>query len=433
LNSTDEMLYRASHNLGSARVVQVLWRFSSEVSTVALRREWERLNHGRLSRQAVGAWVPGARRRWVGAHNTEPLREYTQTLTEHNLMDWIDTQVQAPLPAGSGALWRLAATPYRGGSVVSLTVPHFRGDGMGVFAAVGSQQPSQGHSPSAAGLAARLAGSDLADAVGQTALAIAGSTRWAIRLVADRHERGRISAALRTGHGPSPGSSPPRFFSSAVFELDATLWNERAMAYGGTANALFVEIAANLIRTRIAPGDRGAFQVGIPMSLRRSDVDARANALVVVALAVPAGAPQHEDLRRTRRSTKAALRGADERSTTLVPEPVWHMLPRRYADRLKAPGAQQTDVVASNFGDVPAGVVRFAGQRADSVALRTMNVPGLVPQLARLRASLCLLQVNDRVTVTATGLPDVFGDADSLRRLVADEFLAWGLKPERWS
>jgi hypothetical protein len=242
-----------------------------------------------------------------------------------------------------------------------------------------------------------------------------------------------VAAALGTrGGAPTTTGSEPRFFSSAIFDLDATSWHNAAKARGGTANSLFVEIAANLARARLPQDKRTVIRVGIPVNLRRSDADDRANALIVVTLNAPAGAPQHEDLRRTHRHTKAALQRSDELRATLVPEPVWHMLPRRYANRLKAPGAQQTDVVASNFGRVPNAVTQFTGQKADSIAIRTMNVPGLVPEKARLRASLCMLQTDDRVTVTATGMPDEFGDADSLRRLVTEEFAAWGLQPERW-
>jgi diacylglycerol O-acyltransferase len=428
LNSTDEMLCSASSNLGSSRIVQVLWRFSSEVPSSALQDEWNRLNQSRLSRQAAPSRIPGGRRKWVSANNEELLHEYSETLTDENMMDWIDSQVRAPLPLGSGALWRLAAVPCRGGSLLSLTVPHFRCDGLGIFAALGSRESRSAHRP----LAASLIGSDLGDALVQTTQAIAASPRWVVRFLANRQERTRFRAALRSRSEPAAAGSEPRFFVSAIFDLDAALWEEKARAHGGTVNSLFVEIVANLIRARIPLGDRTAIDVGIPKSLRRSDTDGRANALVVVPLSVPAGPPQHKDLRQTRQDTKTVLQDLDERSLTLVPEPVWHLLPSRYASRLKAPGAQQTDVVASNFGCVPDAVVRFAGQAADSVALRTMNVPGLVPEKARLRASLCMLQVGDRVTVTATGMPDQFGNAESLRHIVADEFAAWGLPSEQW-
>jgi diacylglycerol O-acyltransferase len=429
LNSTDEMLYNAGRNLGSARIIQVLWRFPSEVTPTALQAEWDRLNLSRLSRQVAPARVPGARRKWVEARNAEPLREHPESLTEATVTDWIDAQVRAPLPVGSDALWRLATAPYRGGSLVSLTVPHYRSDGIGVFNALAARASrlESRRNPGAA-----LTGSDLGEALGQTSLAVTGSARWAARLLVSRSERTRIMAALRGGGSPAPAAAEPRFFVTTILDVDVASWEESARAHGGTPNSLFVEIAANLVRARGGRDDHATIDVGIPMSLRRSDADGRANALVVVPLEVPAGAPQHEDLRRTRRDTKALLGNSGEQSATLVPEPVWHLLPGRYADRLKVPGAQQTDVVASNFGHVPDAVVHFAGKQADGVALRTMNVPGLVPGKARLRASLCLLQVGDRLIVTVTGMPDQFGDAGSLYRLVVDELAAWGLRARRW-
>jgi diacylglycerol O-acyltransferase / wax synthase len=423
LNATDEMLMGASTTLGSARIIQVIWRFAAQVPGAALRAEWDRLDQGRLSRSAVPALVPGARRKWLPSTNAEPPHEDTRPLADGCLLDWLDRQVRVPLPAGSDALWRLAAVPYRGGSLVSLTVPHFRSDGLGVFAALCQRVP---RSVPRSGLA-----DDVVEALGQATHAIGGTARWLM----DPARRARLGAVRRTSHNihnGRSGSAEPRFFVSAGYALDADEWQNCAANHGGTTNSLFVEIAANLIRAGAPVGDRATIDVGIPVSLRQGDTDGRANALVVVPLAVPAGAPHHGALTGTRSDTKVLLERTGADSGTVVPEALWHLLPRRWADRLKAPGAQQTDVVASNFGDVPEDVVRFAGLRADSVALRTMNVPGLVPGKARLRAALCLLRVADRLTVTATGMPDQFGDVESFGRLVGDEFAAWGLRAQRW-
>ncbi|MFH9423984.1 hypothetical protein [Streptomyces sp. NPDC017529] len=429
LNATDEMLHTAGETLGSARIVQVLWRFPTPVPRSALEREWRRLNRGRLSRRAAPAAVPGARRKWVAAHNGEPLHTDQRPLAGPEVQDWIDTQVRAPLPVGSASMWRLAAAPYRDGHLVSLTVPHFRCDGLGLFHAIASHEPG-GRPPE--GWGAALATSDLGEALGQVARALAGSAQWTARLLTDSRHRARLRTALRGAGPPAAAGSAPRFFTSAIAELDAGGWEKRARAHGGTVNSLFVEMAANLVRRHVRNGRPAAIDVGIPTSLRHGDSDGRANALVVVPLTVPGGEVRHNDLRRTREETKDLLRRTGGHSGTLVPEPLWHLLPARWAGALKAPGAQQTDVVASNFGTAPDGVVHFAGGTADSVALRTMNVPGVVPEKARLRASLCLLRTGDRMTVTATGMPDHFGDSASLYRHLDEEFAAWGLTARPW-
>ncbi|MFF4188605.1 hypothetical protein ACFYZ9_35940 [Streptomyces sp. NPDC001691] len=425
LNSTDEMLHRAADALGSTRIVQVLWQFREPVPVPALQAEWNRLNQGRLSRRAVASALPGARRSWINSHNDEALAVTESLLTDHTMADWIDAQVSTPLPAGSGSLWRLAAAPYDGGSLVSLTVPHFRCDGLGIFAAIGSgQDPADWTAPGPA--------ADAADLAGQIAEAALATARWLPRTLAGGAERDRLVAALEAPTAADTTPAAPRFFSSAIAEVDAAQWQDRAEACGGTVNSLFVEIAANLVRTAVRGGADIPVDVGIPMTLRRSDHDARANALVVLPLTVPGGPASHTDLRPTRQATKRLLRSSGEHSATLVPEALWHLLPGGLAHRLKNPGAQQTDVVASNFGQIPDAVAQFAGRRAASVALRTMNVPGVLPDKARLRASLCLVQGGDRMTVTATGMPDHFGDSASLRRLVDDELTAWGLTAHRW-
>ncbi|MFF2774203.1 hypothetical protein ACFVU3_04775 [Streptomyces sp. NPDC058052] len=427
LNPTDEMLHRAAGALGSTRIVQVLWTFPDPVPPSALQAAWEDLDQGRLSRRARPARVPGARRSWVPAANEEPLHTTSTPLTDATLTDWIDTQVKAPLHPGGGALWRLAAAPYGEGTLVSLTVPHFRCDGLGIFHAIGSGGRDTRRAP-----APRLL-DDLADLARQTLHGGLAAARWVPATLASPSRRERIRTALQAP--PAPPSTPPaapRFFTSAIFETDAAHWQRQADRFGGTTNSLFIEIAANLVRSATAGDPAEPFDVGIPVSLRRSAHDPRANALVVRPLTVPGGPARHTGLRQTRQATRELLQDTGEHSATLVPEPLWHLLPTRHADRLKNPGAQQTTVVASNFGRTPDAIARFTGRTAAGIAVRTMNVPGVLPDRARLRASLCLLRTGDRLTVTATGIPDRFGDASSLRRLVHEELAAWGLTVHRW-
>ncbi|MER7699748.1 MULTISPECIES: hypothetical protein [unclassified Streptomyces] len=429
LNPTDEMLHRSAGTLGSSRIVQVLWSLPHPARADALEAEWKRLDQGRLSRRAAASTIPGARRSWIRAHNTEPLDIGTVRVTGHTLMEWADLQVKVPLPPGSDALWRLAATPYGRGSVISLTVPHFRCDGLGIFNAIASHGPDTT-------IAAQSPGplTDAAEVLGQAVRAGAATARWLHRLRGDAAERAQLLSALRRPpSGPPPGDrKEPRFFTSLVLETDAVAWEKRARAHGGTVNSLFIEIAANLVRTAVRNGAPTPVEVGLPMTLRRSQDDGRANALIVLPLTVPGGPARHHTLDATREATRTLLGRGAEHSSTLVPEPLWQLLPTRPAHRLLRPGAQQTDVVASNFGRTPDAVARFAGQRAQTVAVRTMNVPGVVPDKARIRASLCLVRTGDRMAVTVTGMPDHFGDGSSLRRRVSEELNAWGLTVDRW-
>ncbi|MFJ1876940.1 hypothetical protein [Streptomyces chartreusis] len=421
LNSTDEMLHRAATALGSSRIVQVLWRLDTPPSHAELRAEWDRLNGGLLSRRAASAHVPGARRRWVRTPNTHPLQLDHHALTDATAAQWIDTQVQVPLPADSTALWRLAAAPYDDGCLVSLTVPHLRSDGLGLLNAIAARTP-----------ACRPHDSDAAEALDQTTRAITETARWSLRLASDPRQRALIRAALRPRPTAAGPAERPRFFNTAIITADAAEWQEQARRHGGTPNSLFVEIAANLVRSRVPRATHDGIHVGIPMSTRRPAGDERANALVVVPLGLPGGPAHHADLHPTRQATKTLLQETGAHSATLVPEALWHLLPARLAAALKSPGAQQTDVVASNFGHAPEAVVEFAGGTARSVALRTMNVPGLVPNRARLRASLCLLRVGRQMTVTVTGMPDHFGGPAQLHRLITEELAAWGLKARPW-
>ena len=442
LNPTDEMLHAAADRLGSSRIVQVLWSFDRPVPRRTLEAEWHRLDQGRLSRRAAPSRIPGARRTWVRAHNTEELDTAARPVTVGTLMEWADREVRVPLPPGSNALWRLAAAPYGSGSVVSLTVPHFRCDGLGIFDAIASGGRPDRTVPEAAiasgGPPDRPvpdASSPLGDAVDvlrQAARAGVDTVRWLPRLLGSPAERAGLVAALRRPPaGPSVGGEP-RFFTSLIVETDAIAWEEQARARGGTVNSLFIEFAANLVRAAVRTDSPTPIEVGLPMTLRESKDDGRANALVVLPLTVQGGPPRYAGLRRTRDATRELLSRTGERGGTLVPETLWHLLPAGRAHRLLRPGAQQTDVVASNFGRTPDAVARFTGRPADGVAVRTMNVPGVVADRARIRASLCLVRTGDRMAVTVTGMPDHFGDGSSLARLVDKELSAWGLRADRW-
>jgi hypothetical protein len=425
LNSTDQMLLHSAATLGSARIIQVLWRFPAPLPDDVLHAQWHRLGQGLLSRRPMSARTPAARDKWVPARNTEPLHLDRTPLTDATVLDWIDTQVRAPLPSDSPALWRLAAAPYQSGCLVSLTVPHFRSDGLGVINALTARH-SQPQPPPG------LRAGDACDALSQVARAAIETPRWALRLAKDAHQRALLTAALRRHPAAAGQPSAPRFFATTIVDVDAASWHDRAGAHAGTANSLFLEIAANLIRARVPRNAQAGIEIGVPMNLRRHADDASANALVVIPLNAPGGPVHHGDLQRTRHATKTLLQDPSSHRATLTPEPLWHLLPARLARQLKNPGAQQTDVVASNFGHAPEGLTRFAGHSAHTVAMRTMNVPGLVPSKARLRASLCLIHVGDRMTVTATGMPDYFGDSKSLQHLVLTELAAWKLTARPW-
>ncbi|MFF8772515.1 hypothetical protein [Kitasatospora sp. NPDC015120] len=483
LNPTDEMLHHTAHTLGSTRIVQVLWHTPEPLPAHALDALWQRLDRGLLSRRAHHPRLPGARRAWKPATNTDPPHHDTLPLTPATAPHWIDDQIRTPLPAGSTRLWHLACAPYDGGHLISLTVPHFLSDGLGILNALATTTPA--HPPTG------WRHSDTADALRQATRAARHTTRWTLDLATDPHLRTTLTTALHPGHrtpdtttggtaggaagrstdgtargvadgaadgaaggvadgaasrdadgtasgaaggvaGGVGGGSQPRFFTTAVLDIDAHAWEERARAHGGTVNSLFLEIAANLLRARLPRAAHDAITLGIPMNLRRTDGDERANALVVLPLPLPGGPPRHDDLHPTRRATKHLLQTSGAHTTTLVPEPLWHLLPHRLATRLKNPGAQQTDAVASNFGDIPDAVARCAGLPATRMALRTMNIPGLVPERARLRASLCLARLGPHMTLTVTAMPDHFGTRDHLQHLVTEELTAWGLTARPW-
>ena len=424
LNPTDEMLWRAAADLGSARIVQLAWWFPDPLTEEQLQQLWQHIDAGRLSRTARRASVPGARREWAPTRNRQPgpLLSAQQVYHVHS---WLDEQIRQPLTVELEVLWRLVAAPYAGGTLVSLCVPHFRSDGHGIFLALSERQPvAEGELESAGVASVRR---DLVDAVRTGSSAVVQTVRWLASAPADPAQLTAVWHAVRRRPAPrsQQAEEAPRFFHSSYLAVNAAAWRDRAVAHGGTSNSLFVEIAANMIRH--AAADRDAVRVGIPMDLRRSPADTRANALVVVPVPLPAGPARYGSLAQTRELIRAALVASGDHSSTLVPAPLWQLLPASARAKLKTPGAQQTDVVASNFGVAPKALLRVGDRDAGSLWCRTMNVPGLVPGRAALRASLCLLEVGDQVMLTVTGIPDYYPDEEALQRLVIAELAGWGL------
>jgi len=424
LNPTDEMLWRAAADLGSARIVQLAWWFPDPLTEEQLQQLWQHLDAGRLSRTARRSLVPGARREWTPTRNRQPGPLLSAQQVQH-VHSWLDEQIRQPLTVEQDVLWRLVAAPYDGGTMVSLCVPHFRSDGHGIFLALSEHYPvAEGELESAGAASVRR---DLADAIRTGSSAFVQTVRWLASAPADPAQLTAIRQALRRRPAaPSQQEEEaPRFFHSSYLAVNAAAWRDQAVAHDGTSNSLFVEIAANMIRH--AAADRDVVRVGIPMDLRRSPADTRANALVVVPVSLPAGPARYGSLQRTRELIRAALVASGDHSSTLVPAPLWHLLPASVRTKLKTPGAQQTDVVASNFGLAPKALLHIGDRDAGGLCCRTMNVPGLVPGRAALRASLCLLEVGDQIMLTVTGIPDYYADEEALQRLVIAELAGWGL------
>ena len=419
MTATDEMLLASSHRLGSTRMVQVLWTFPAHLTESDLNGLGQALDRSRLSRVPRRRLFPGGRRAWTATTNAQPLT-VTETSQDEQRADWADEQIRRPLPESEGHLWRLSAHHGPQDTLLSLVVPHFRSDGHGLFAALQDADSPADSSAPRWWQDVRGTGEDLLAGLG-------GAAQWARELI-----RGAGQSEPVPPRDPIPQLSEPhrpQFFNTVWLEVDTTAWDEAAHRHGASPNSLFVEVAANIIR---ALPERHEIVVGVPVSTRTSSHDRRANALIVVPVPQPGGPPGHSNALDGRARLRTALQGSDQRRVTVPPEPLWQLLPRPLAARLIAGGAQQTDVVASNFGQVAHPPLTVGPHQASRTAVRSMNVPGVVPAHARLTASLVLITDGSTSWLTATALPAAFGSRDGFAALVHDELAAWGLTSTRW-
>lgn len=408
LNPTDEMLDSAAGTVGSQRRIQLIWVIPQPASLEHVAQLWERLAQGSLSRTPQSPILPFARRWWQPATNTEAPFITPDLLEAEDVHGWLDEQVNAHL--NTCKLWRLAAA--RTGqqtTVVSLVVPHAMADGLGLINAVTESKPDT--SP-----AHRSIRSDFGDLVDQLQTSASDLPRWARRVASDRTFRRSLIHATRSmmasGSPPIP-STELELFTTAFFSSPSSSWNRAANAAGTSANGLYISIAERLYR---AVNPTGPVDIGIPVSLRAGTEDRAANALVVVPLHLEHPKPSCPRMRDAIRQRLDQITADD---TTLIPQLLWNCLPARGRRAFKTPGAQQTDIIASNFGNVTPAAHALSSP-AESMFARTMSAPGLDPKQSRIRLSICLIEVGASFHLTVTASPTYFGSTTDITALVSD-------------
>ncbi|MGV9680345.1 hypothetical protein ACWDSJ_34130 [Nocardia sp. NPDC003482] len=425
LNATDEMLAAATSSVGASRRIQLVWALPRGLDRARVEEFWRRLDDGVLSRRPSSPLIPGARRWWAPAANALPPIVDTDVAPGAPVLDWLDRQVRVPL--GPDGLWALAYRPTEDGSIVALTVPHAVVDGVGLLRAVEAAAAAKSIPPQRR---SRWL-DDVTDIAEQTTGGLRDTARWLGELARKPGLRADLATALRSRGARRAEPDAPQFFSTAFCTVPAPLWRTTAEAAGGTDNSLFLTFAERLYHAASGRNGLGELDIGIPVSLRAGADDLSANALVVVPMRVPAAGPTVRDVRAL---AKERLARTGPEDITLVPQALWHHLPRRLATALKTPGAQFTDVVASNFGAAsPAVSHALDGAPATRVFVRTMSIPGVVPARARLRLSLCVIRIGDTLSISITGIPCRFGDSAALADTADRVLRELGVRAEKWT
>ena len=424
LTYDDDLFLRAGRVLGIPVVNQSVWRLHGRVDHAELDELARAMAGGRLGRLVVRSRVPGARDRWVRAAAVPAVVRTPEPIAPSAVLGWAHEQADVDLDPELGPGWRFAtAETTDGGSVLSLTVSHAIGDG---GAHIASVVEGRRRDPSArVDVPQARVRDDVRDAAGQVARAARGV--W--RAVRDRHTPraapplppGTQMSAVRDGGAGDP-SGPAFRAPLAVVDCDAAAWDRVAAEAGGTANALLVAVATEVLLSSGRVRTTAPVRVALPVSGRRG-TDLRANATVGVSIVVdPDPSGRVPDLRAVRERSKAAFSriGVAEPPARAF-EPLVQLLP----DPLVARLARTSPVplcLCSNLGALPEEFVAPLGAPAAAVAMRSMT-RDVTRSMLRARGgglSVWLARVGGTVTLSVLGLdPDHFPDEAELGRHVA--------------
>ncbi|MBL1075462.1 hypothetical protein JK358_13765 [Nocardia sp. 2] len=418
LSVVDEIFLRAHRGMGTPIALQGIWRTADPVEPELLHRIHAALSIGPLGRRVIRSRVPGARPRWQTNSQSRPLELAEHPIPAALLLDWADRQ-GSELDPEFGPGWRLAAAALDdGGYAIALTCSHALADGRAVALAVD-------HALAGTPLAAPLAGhSDWADARRQWRTVLGGTVRALRHGIPDRPAPPAKRAASREPHDTTrPRRSDPTTTRSAVLRIPARDWNRVAVAYGGTANSLFVHLMANMLWDSGFPSD--TIVASLPVDTR--DEPRVDNDMAMTEIAIT-----RDDAPLTiRRKARAAY---EHRMTSPggMPEELLQVIPDRWAYKL-AKGAGERDILCSNIGTLPDSLLTLGPHACTGVAARAIH-PGLrADDLPRTRLSGYLTRIADEYTLSVVSLdPDAVRDNAALRDLAGAALSDLRLDATRW-
>ncbi|APE38225.1 hypothetical protein BOX37_10805 [Nocardia mangyaensis] len=448
---------------GWSVVLQILWRFPAVPPRADLETFAERLRHSVLNRRLIRARTPFARHRWVHADFAPELLVDQGEILVDEVESWSGTELySSPLDPERGPAWRLRGTPIAdGGFVLSLTALHLIADGRTMVTAAAAaltgtptdplaHSPVDSPPPSAAAEdagyrrpviswsadrlvdAVRDTALDAVDGVGQVAAAGLGIGRAAVAFT--RHRGSDAPGDERPATPRAHVRSPLARNSWATVSVDAAHWESVAGQHGGTTNTLFIAILAGALR---ASGYSTALKVGVPVSRRGQDDDARGNATAGVSVLLTEDLPPGGDLGPLRRQCKEAFTrlSAGERAPHVHLLPLVSLLPTGLVVRAATAGSGMPDVVASNLGDFADELRCLGGISASAVAFRgiAQGVDPAEPYRFGDGVQSWAMRTGDVWTFSVAAFDEQhFPRPDDLRELLAAELDGWGVEHRMW-
>ncbi|OBJ31951.1 hypothetical protein A5621_21115 [Mycobacterium colombiense] len=416
LDLVDDTFFRVERAAGVTNVIQCMWMYDRAIDIDGLRRFHRHLQGGRLSRRIERSPLPFGRHRWVSPGD-QPAIEITENARPRAEFDtWCNEQSSIWLDAERGPGWHLAVLPFTdGGAGISLIASHCLTDAVGLCQALAEAANGEDNAVDWPAAGSRRRWQALREDTRQTVRDIPAIGRAAVaaaRFLRDSAAAGPAAPA------PAVAVDEEITFPTATFFVDAGEWDARAEALAGTANGLFVALAACLAQRVGRVGADGSVAVTMAIN-ERTDVDTRANAIKNVDFTVDP-APAATDLRGIRAATKQALvRSQNEPDARWTLLPLMPLVPERLGKRWVGAATNSAATVgSSNIGAVDPATNRPDGTDADHFAIRSLSArmtTGMIHQLGGL-LSLLSGRMNGRVFVSVVSYIPADVNSDSALR-----------------
>ena len=380
LDLVDQTVFLGERATGATCLGQFVWVYDRAIDIDGVRQFHHHLRRGRLSRRIERSPLPFGRHRWVSPSDPSDLEIVATPRPREEFDAWLDEQASTPLDSEHGPEWHLAVLPFTdGGAGVSFVISHCLTDGVGGCEALADAASGRDDAITWPAAASRPRWRALREDARQTARDIPGIGRAVVAAArtARRNRRGDGSAAPLHTAPRSPFVGPDEHVTvpMATIFVEASEWDTRAHALGGTSNTLLAGLAARLAQRVGRVAADGSVVLAIPVN-ERAAADTRANAITGVDVSVDP-APAATDLREMRTAIKQALirrhEVPDERLALL---PLVPLLPKWLFRRGVSVAVGSATSGSSNLGAVSPATNRPDGTDADYFAMK-MRYPSM--------------------------------------------------------
>lgn len=428
LTFTDQAMFLGLRATGQEAVMQCVWIYERPVDYDGLRRFHDGIGHGVFGRRIERSPLPFGRHRWVSMLGAQTKLDIAGPRARGELGRWVDERAAMPLDPEHGPGWHMGVLPMTDGSTaICLVGSHCLGDGGGgiltVLDAVYGNKTDFGHPPPSSRTRLRAIGADLREALRggpELARTIVGAARLA------RRRRGDIARSGEARPRTVTGADDRVYMPAVTAYVNVEDWDLRAKTLGGNSYSLVAGLAAKLAQSvgRVRSED-GAVTLNIPQNDRSLDRDSRANAVVLVNVAIDP-TKVTTDLSEARAAIKQGLSTArDVPDETLQLLPLTPFIPKRVVRKMADMVfgfAADLPVSCSNMGEVPPAVALADGTEADHVYFRGIDRYATRAALEQRRGLLTVVASRVGATVSLSVVGYQPGSANStpwLHELVA--------------